>query len=114
VLLNYAEAAANANDLARATQLLSAVRNRANPTYVFPDADIATQEALIGTIITERRIEFVGEGFRLADLQRLGRAIPAKVGAIGTAPQVLPTASNYIWPIPSGEISTNKLIELNP
>jgi len=114
VLLNYAEAAARTNDLAKATQLLSAVRNRAHPAYVFPDASVSTQEALIETILTERRVEFVGEGFRLGDLQRLGRTIPAKVGAIGTAPQVPPTSSNYIWPIPSGEISTNKLIELNP
>jgi hypothetical protein len=114
ILLNYAEAAARTNDLARATQLLGAVRNRAHPAYVFPDAAVSTQDALIETILTERRVEFVGEGFRLGDLQRLGRALPAKVGAIGTAPQVLPTASNYIWPIPSGEISTNKLCQLNP
>ncbi|MGC3944422.1 MAG: RagB/SusD family nutrient uptake outer membrane protein [Chryseolinea sp.] len=114
ILLNYAEAAARTNDLAKATQLLSAVRNRAHPAYVFPDASVSTQDALIETILTERRVEFVGEGFRLGDLQRLGRTIPAKVGAIGTAPQVPPTSSNYIWPIPSGEISTNKLIELNP
>jgi hypothetical protein len=52
----------------------------------------------------------LGEGFRLGDLQRKAQTIPSKVGSIGTAPLVLPTANNYIWPIPSGEISTNKLM----
>jgi starch-binding outer membrane protein, SusD/RagB family len=114
VLLNYAEAAANINDLATATALLKAVRNRSNPSYTFPDADITTKDALINTILTERRIELLGEGFRLQDLQRKGQTLPAKTGSIGTAPLVLVTASNYIWPIPSGEISTNKLMVANP
>jgi len=114
VLLNYAEAAANANDLATATSLLKAVRNRSNPSYVFPDADINTKDALIKTILTERRIELLGEGFKLMDLQRKLQTLPAKKGSIGTAPLVLITSSNYIWPIPSGEVSTNKLMVPNP
>ncbi|MDR7211745.1 RagB/SusD family nutrient uptake outer membrane protein [Flavobacterium piscis] len=114
VLLNYAEAAANTDDLTTSTELLKAVRNRSDPTYVFPENDIATKEALIATIQKERDIEFLGEGFRLLDLQRKVQTLPAKKGSIGTAPLVLPTSSNYIWPIPSGEISTNKLMEPNP
>jgi hypothetical protein len=66
------------------------------------------------TIQKERDIEFLGEGFRLMDLQRKVQTLPAKKGSIGTAPLVLPTSSNYIWPIPSGEISTNKLMVPNP
>ncbi|SHM31345.1 RagB/SusD family nutrient uptake outer membrane protein [Flavobacterium saccharophilum] len=114
ILLNYAEAAANTNDLIQAEALLKAVRNRSDPTYVFPANDVATKEALIATIQKERDIEFLGEGFRLMDLQRKVQTLPAKKGSIGTAPLVLPTASNYIWPIPSGEISTNKLMVPNP
>ena len=114
VLLNYAEAAANANDLATATALLKAVRNRSDASYVFPDADINTKDALINTILTERRIELLGEGFKLMDLQRKLQTLPSKKGSIGTAPLVLISSSNYIWPIPSGEISTNKLIVPNP
>lgn len=114
VLLNYAEAAANANDLATATSLLKAVRNRSDATYVFPDADINTKDALINTILKERRIELLGEGFKLMDLQRKLQTLPAKKGSIGTAPLVLVSSSNYIWPIPSGEISTNKLMVPNP
>jgi starch-binding outer membrane protein, SusD/RagB family len=110
IMLNYAEAAANNNDLELATTLLKAVRNRSNPNYIFAETEITTKDALLNTIMTERRIELVGEGFRLADLQRKVQTIPAKVGSIGTAPLVLPASSNYIWPIPSGEISVNKLI----
>ena len=113
ILLNYAEAAANNNDLDKANALLKAVRNRSNPAYVFPDADINSKDALINTILTERRIELLGEGFRLQDLQRRLQTIPAKSGSIGTAPLVLVTASNYIWPIPSGELVANNLIVPN-
>ena len=114
VLLNYAEAAANTNDLTMAVNLLKAVRNRSNPSYVFAENDLNTKEALLNTILTERRIELLGEGFRLQDLQRRLQTLPAKTGSIGTAPLVLLGSSNYIWPIPSGEISTNKLMVANP
>jgi starch-binding outer membrane protein, SusD/RagB family len=114
VLLNYAEASANSNDLVMATALLTAVRNRSDPNFVFPDAAINTKEALINTILTERRIELLGEGFRLMDLQRRLQTLPSKIGSIGTAPLVLVSSSNYIWPIPSGEISTNALMVPNP
>lgn len=114
ILLNYAEATANTDDLLQASALLKAVRNRSDPAYVFPESDIATKEALLAAIQKERDIEFLGEGFRLMDLQRKVQTLPAKKGAIGTAPLVLPTSSNYIWPIPSGEISTNKLMVPNP
>ena len=113
ILLNYAEAAANMNDLAKATSLLKAVRNRSNPDFEFQANDIATKELLVAAIQKERDIEFLGEGLRLMDLQRKVQTLPAKEGSIGIAPLVLPASSNYIWPIPSGEISVNKLIEPN-
>jgi hypothetical protein len=114
ILLNYAEAAAYTDDLVTATALLKAVRNRADQGYVFPENEITTKEALIATIQKERDIELLGEGFRLMDLQRKVQTLPAKKGSIGTAPLVLPTSSNYIWPIPSGEISANNLMVPNP
>lgn len=114
VLLNYAEAAANTNDLEKAQALLKAVRNRSDPNYIFSVNAIATKDALIAMIQKERDIEFLGEGLRLMDLQRRVQTLPAKKGSIGTAPLVLPTSSNYIWPIPSGELASNKLIEPNP
>lgn len=109
ILLNYAEAAANNNDLTKATALLKAVRNRSDPSYVFPAAQVGTKEALINTILTERRIELLGEGFRLPDLLRLVQTLPSKSGAAGSAPAVSPTATNYIWPTPTSETATNLL-----
>lgn len=113
VLLNYAEAAA-ATDPNTATALLNAVRKRSDPAYTFAPADVNTTAALINTILTERRIELLGEGFRTPDLQRKLQPLPAKTGAIGTAQAVQPTDNNYIWPIPSDELGTNHAIVPNP
>ncbi|PWG78377.1 RagB/SusD family nutrient uptake outer membrane protein [Pararcticibacter amylolyticus] len=114
VLLNYAEAAAETDDLTRAAALLNAVRKRSDAAYSFPDAATSTKGALISTILTERRLELLGEGFRTPDLQRRLQPFPAKTGGIGTVAAVSPTASNYIWPVPADELGTNKLIQPNP
>lgn len=114
VLLNYAEAAAEEDDLVKAQALLLAVRQRSDPDFSFPAGAVTDKDALINTILTERRIELLGEGFRTPDLQRRLQTLPSKSGAIGNAPAVAPSASNYIWPIPSGEIVANHLIEPNP
>ncbi len=108
VLLNLAEALArtNASVDARATALLNAVRQRSDATVTFAPA---TQAELINNIMTERIIEFLGEGLRSIDLMRLNAAIPAA----GTAAPVPPSDPNYVWPIPSGELSTNSLITRN-
>ncbi|RYY32357.1 MAG: RagB/SusD family nutrient uptake outer membrane protein, partial [Sphingobacteriaceae bacterium] len=105
VLLSYAEAAAETNDFAKATELLYAVRHRSDPSFEFAPEDIDGKESLISTILTERRIELLGEGLRPVDIQRRVQAFPAKAGAIGTSPRVEPTASNYIWPISGDELS---------
>ncbi|MEO6190738.1 MAG: RagB/SusD family nutrient uptake outer membrane protein [Saprospiraceae bacterium] len=109
VLLNYAEALARTNQLNQSIELLKAVRIRSNVNYQFASDDIVDSDKLTNTILKERRIELLGEGFRLQDLQRLQKTLPAKSGSIGTAPEVPVTAKNYIWPIPSGELSSNKL-----
>lgn len=109
VLLNYAEAMAHNGDLTLAANLLKAVRNRSNPVYTFQPEMVENLDQLLDNILKERRIEFLGEGIRLMDLQRRVQPLPSKRGSIGVAPQVLPDARNYIWPIPSGELSTNKL-----
>lgn len=110
VLLNYAEAAARTGDLERATSLLRAVRTRSDASYVFPAAATGTSEALVNTILTERRIELLGEGFRSNDLLRNLLPIPAKSSASNTAPAVQPSQANYIFPLPNTEIVTNKLL----
>ncbi len=107
VLLNYAEAAAQDNNTATAIALLNAVRQRSNPGYVFDPSSLTAGATLISTILTERRIELLGEGFRTPDLLRRVQPLPAKTGNAGSAPQVLPTDGNYVWPIPSSEAAYN-------
>ena len=110
VLLNYAEAAARTNDLTTATALVSAVRKRADASYVFPAANIATQQALINTILKERRIELIGEGFRAMDITRTLATFPEKTGSGLNAPAVAPSSADYVWPMPNSEVATNKAL----
>jgi hypothetical protein len=107
VLLNLAEALARQNGLdVKAIALVNAVRKRSDPaTTLVP----TTQQELIDMILTERRIELLGEGFRSRDILRLGQTIPAK----GSAPSVAPTNPQYIWPIPQSELNVNKAIVQN-
>ncbi|MEO6904556.1 MAG: RagB/SusD family nutrient uptake outer membrane protein [Bacteroidia bacterium] len=109
ILLNYAEAAAKTGDLTKSADLLKAVRNRSDASYVFSPATVATQDELVKAILIEKRIEFLGEGFRSIDLLRLGMTIPAK----GSVNAVQPSQSEYIWPIPNSEMLTNKLMVQN-
>jgi hypothetical protein len=111
VLLNLAEAitrSANGVD-PRAIALLNAVRGRSDVSTQFAAADFADANALTNAILKERRIEFLGEGLRSIDLMRLNLPIPAK----GTATGVQPSDPNYVWPIPSTELSVNRVMERN-
>jgi len=107
VLLNLAEAKArNTNTVdAQAIALLNAVHGRSDAAKVFAAGDFASAASLINTILTERRIEFLGEGLRNNDLMRLLQTIPAK----GTASSKAPNEEGYIWPASSEEKALNKL-----
>ncbi len=111
VLLNLAEAITRSTNAVepRAIALLNAVRGRSDPSTQFTTADFPTATALADAILTERRIEFMGEGMRSNDLMRLNLTIPGK----GTVPAVNPTDPNYVWPIPAVELSANTVIERN-
>jgi hypothetical protein len=108
VLLSYAEALARKNGGvdAQALDLLNAVRHRSDASYTWAPADNAE---LIKDILTERRIEFLGEGLRNMDLLRLNATIPGK----GAVPDVPSSSLNYVWPIPSGELAVNQLMTRN-
>jgi hypothetical protein len=117
VLLNYAEALTRAGDaasLTKAAALVTAVRQRSNAGFVFAPADVATQGALLNTILQEKKIEFLGEGFRIPDLQRLLLTFPAKSSSSASAPAIASTDTRYIWPISSAETSINLLCLPNP
>jgi hypothetical protein len=104
VLLNLAEAKARttAGVDAQALALVNAVRQRSDATTTLAPA---TNGDLIDAIMTERRIEFLGEGMRNNDLMRLLQTIPSK----GTAGAKAPGDDGYIWPASANEKSLNKL-----
>lgn len=108
VLLNLAEALTRNSSTVdvRAVALLNAVRGRADASVVFTVAGLTDATALRNAILTERRIEFLGEGFRSFDITRNLLPFPAKSGA----PTVAATAVNYVYPIPSIELTLNKLM----
>lgn len=109
VMLNVAEAEARQGTgvNARALALVNSVRQRSDATTTLAPA---SKDDLIATILTERRIELLGEGFRTSDVTRTGAAFAAK-GSVGA----YPSSSNlYIWPISQAEIITNKEMVQNP
>lgn len=112
VMLNLAEAlarqAAGTSVDARALALLNAIRKRSDPTIA--DFAPATKDELISLILTERRIELLGEGFRTSDVARLGQPFAAK----GTVPSVAFNSDPYIWPISLAELLVNKACQQNP
>lgn len=101
VLLNLAEAEAEAGSEARAKALLEAVHHRSDAEYVF--SSLKTKAELLDAILTERRIELLGEGFRAADVQRRVQPM-VSVGAGTTIPV---SDDRYVFPIPTGEVQTN-------
>ncbi|WP_410221893.1 RagB/SusD family nutrient uptake outer membrane protein [Pedobacter sp.] len=106
VLLNLAEAKARISTAVpdiQAISLLNAVRQRSDATTTFAPV---TSTDLVSLIMTERRIELLGEGFRSLDITRLLQTFPTK----GGAPAVGPTEAAYIWPMSSDEILLNPAI----
>jgi hypothetical protein len=108
VLLNLSEALLRLNGASSITQaknLLIAVRRRSDPAYNVSASDVPS---LLNALLVERRIEFLGEGLRNADLMRLGLDVPGKfpVGSI-SVPAVPSTAANYIWPLTNEELLYN-------
>ncbi|WDF69275.1 RagB/SusD family nutrient uptake outer membrane protein [Sphingobacterium oryzagri] len=101
VLLNLAEAEAEVGDQTRAIALLSAVRSRSDNSYAF--SGLTSRAAIVNSILVERRIEFLGEGFRVPDLQR--RLSP--IVSLGAGTSIPVTDDRYVFPIPAAEVLTN-------
>ncbi len=129
VVLNAAEARARTNDLDGAVTLLNSVRDRAITGGIAPSYDLAAlggnQDGVLQGIFNERRIEFLAEGRRWADIHRLsgeGRmnGVPPKaqtrsvssqsqyaVGQFSTSHSMAYSNDLFIWPIPLTEILNN-------
>ena len=103
VLLNLAEAEAEAGSQTRALALLNAVHQRSDAGYDFGTLDKA---GLIKAILMERRIEFLAEGFRANDVLRRGDPL----NSYGAGAVILSSDPRYIYGIPLGEIQTNPAI----
>jgi len=94
-----------------AVDLLNAVRTRSFPTGAYTLASLASATAFYTAVLQERNFEFLGEGVRSFDIMRLGLDIPAKMGlTMGDVGAIAATSSAYIFPMPSGELSLNKLL----
>ncbi|MBU0941894.1 MAG: RagB/SusD family nutrient uptake outer membrane protein [Bacteroidetes bacterium] len=140
VALNMAEAYARENDMTNGLARLNSVRNRslalpATQAYTLATFGLTDNVALLRAILTERRIEFVMEGRRWADISRLQNdnlapivGIPAKVANGGFSSLALATPAyalgtpytgaltvnaipytdfKFIWPIPILETNSN-------
>ncbi len=147
VLLMMAEAEARIGTgvSTAALDYLNAVRNRslATPaTQAYTAASFATKNDLVIGILNERRVEFLGEGKRFADIHRLskdpepmyhpivGGGIPSKVGSgaavaanfncaappvvARSVPAIPYTNFRFIWPIPLSERQQNPNYGQNP
>ncbi|MHA8092589.1 RagB/SusD family nutrient uptake outer membrane protein [Aquirufa regiilacus] len=104
VLLNLAEAEAETGNLSRAAALLKAVHGRSDAAYVFAALD--TKADVIKAILTERRIEFLAEGFRANDVTRRGEPMVS----FGAGATIQPSDPRYIYGIPLAEVQTNPSI----
>jgi hypothetical protein len=116
VLLSRAEAIVHQGSAVTqgAVDLLNAVRTRSFPAGAYTPASFTSAAAFYTAVLQERNFEFLGEGMRSFDLMRLGLDIPAKAGlTMGNVGAIPATSSAYIWPIPSGELSLNKLCTPN-
>ena len=111
VLLNYAEAIVRGGNAVtqQAVDLLNAVRGRSYAAGTFTLGSFTNVQSFIDAIMLERNIEFMGEGLRNMDLLRTQSPIPGKFGV----PTIQTTQAEYIWPIPTTELNTNKLMTPN-
>lgn len=133
IVLSMAEANARLGNTAVGIDQLNKVRNRslASPaTQQYTAASFANTTSLVDAIITERRIEFLGEGMRWGDIHRLlyddlipMPGIPAKMsngmptgasfalgtpytGPLGVA-MIPKTDFRVLWPFPNDEVVNN-------
>ncbi|MHB9143254.1 MAG: RagB/SusD family nutrient uptake outer membrane protein, partial [Paludibacter sp.] len=128
VLLMYAEACCETNNLAPAKWALEQVRNRAREGNVailpaFPNYNSYTdnQTDLRKAIRHERRVELGMEGHRWFDLCRWGIAkqtmdayAASETPAARAEMATFVAGKNELFPIPAAEIDLDPLMEQNP
>ncbi|MBC6988788.1 RagB/SusD family nutrient uptake outer membrane protein [Hymenobacter sp. BT491] len=113
VLLTRAEALARTTGVTQeAVTLLNQVRDRSKgagtPSYTV--GSFAAANALITSILLERRLELAFEGHRYYDLLRTRQGVPAR----GTAPAVPYGDNKLVLPIPQVDLQNNPNLQQNP
>ncbi|MHA7128084.1 RagB/SusD family nutrient uptake outer membrane protein [Algoriphagus namhaensis] len=116
MILIEAEALARAGNDAEAAAVLNAFASQRDPEYT---ATSNTGAALIEEIMTQRRIELWGEGFRFYDLKRLDlpldRTGSNHVDQVVSGKFTEPAGTlNWQWQIPIDELNANDLMVQNP
>jgi hypothetical protein len=111
-----AEASARGGNGTQAAQILFTLASKRDVAYTLTSN---TGDALIEEIMTQRRIELWGEGFRFYDLKRLNlpldRAGSNHVAAVILGKISEPAGSiNWQWQIPIAELNANDLMVQNP
>lgn len=111
-----AEALARSGSDSQAAQVLFELANQRDPAYTL---STNTGQALIEEIMTQRRIELWGEGFRFYDLKRLdlpmNRNGSNHVDAVINGKYDEPAGTiNWQWQIPISELNANDLMVQNP
>lgn len=110
-----AEAKARMNQDAAAAAVLFTLANKRDPNYVL---STNTGADLINEILTQRRIELWGEGFRFTDLKRTNSALD-RTGAnhnasIAVTLQVPAGDKRWEWLLPTDELNANSSAVQNP
>ncbi|WP_276360359.1 RagB/SusD family nutrient uptake outer membrane protein [Daejeonella sp. H1SJ63] len=108
VLLMYAEAANELNQIDKARAAVNQVRQR--PSVMMPvltTADTGTKQTMFDAIVKERQVELMFEFQRFMDLKRWGMA-PTVLGPLGYQ------AKHNLFPIPQLELDINPKLTQNP
>lgn len=124
VLLSLAEALVQKGsyDESEVIALINQVRQRADvnmPTVETVEGTGLTKEKLLEVIKHERRVELAFEGLRLFDIYRwkeLDKAVERVENertslGLSYEPRQYNGERDYVWPIPTGELDTNSLLE---
>lgn len=121
VLLSLAEAMVQKGgyDYSEVTALVNQVRQRADvkmPTVEEVEGVGLSKDQLLEVVKHERRVELAFEGLRLFDLYRwkdLGKAVEhiekeRTTYGLAYEPRKFNGERDYVWPLPTGELDTNK------
>ena len=118
IQLLKAEALAHKGDLASAATLVNEIRARVSLPELEP-SKTSSEEAMLNSILNERRLELALEGQRLFDLVRFGKLLEVMNGINsrdeGRLPQSRPFVEDHrLMPIPQTALDKNSNLVQNP